>query len=202
MGSIYTRHWKGKDGAIHASPVLWIKYRENGRVKRESTETTNHVVAKRILRSREGDVEKGIPIVPKMRRITFDDAATDLINDYKTNGKKSLEHVTRRIDLALKPAFTGKRLLGITTTEIRAYVAARQQAGAANATINRELAALKRMFSLAVQAGKLHAKPHIPILREDNVRRGFFEAEAFASVREHPNRCAHSSRSRTSPAGG
>ena len=185
MGNIYTRHWKGKDGTIHESPVLWIKYRENGRVKRESTETTNHIVARRILRNREGDVEHGIPIVPKMGRITFDEAATDLVNDYTTNGKKSLAHVTRRIDLALKPTFKGKRLLSITTSEVRAYIAARQQAGAANATINREMSCLKRMFTLAVQAGKLHAKPHIPMLREDNVRRGFFEPEAFENVRTH-----------------
>ena len=41
------------------------------------------------------------------------------------------------------------------------------------------------MFTLAVQAGKLHAKPHIPMLREDNVRRGFFEARQFDAVRAH-----------------
>lgn len=57
--------------------------------------------------------------------------------------------------------------------------------GAANATINRELAALKRVFTLAVQAGKLHGKPHILMLREDNVRRGFFEAEQFEGVCGH-----------------
>jgi integrase len=39
------------------------------------------------------------------------------------------------------------------------------------------------MFSLAVKDGKLHAKPHIPMLREDNVRRGFFEADQFEAVR-------------------
>ena len=42
---------------------------------------------------------------------------------------------------------------------------------------------LKRMFTLAVQAGKLHGKPHIPMLREDNVRRGFFETAQFEAVR-------------------
>lgn len=61
----------------------------------------------------------------------------------------------------------------------------RQTAGAANAEINRELALLKRMFTLAVQGGKLHAKPHIPMLQEDKVRRGFFEREQFDSVRDH-----------------
>jgi hypothetical protein len=43
-----------------------------------------------------------------------------------------------------------------------------------NAEINRELTALKRMFNLAIQAGKLLQKPHIPLLKEDNVRVGFF----------------------------
>ena len=138
-----------------------------------------------MLRTREGDVERGIPINPKMGRITFEDAAADLLNDYKVNGKETHAHAKRRIDLHLKPLFKGKRLLSITTTEIRAYVAGRQAVGAANATINRELAALRRMFTLAVQAGKLHGKPHIPMLREDNVRRGFFEAAQFDAVRSH-----------------
>jgi integrase len=56
---------------------------------------------------------------------------------------------------------------------------------ASNAPINRELAALKRMFSLAIKDGKLHAKPYIPMLQEDNVRRGFF-ADQFATVKAHP----------------
>src|SRR6476660_7599213 len=39
------------------------------------------------------------------------------------------------------------------------------------------------MFSFAKQAGKLHGMPHIEKLREDNVRRGFFEREQFEAVR-------------------
>src|SRR5262249_38009162 len=57
------------------------------------------------------------------------------------------------------------------------------QHGAANATINRELAALKRMFTLAMQAGKLLHRPHIAMLDEDNTRKGFFERAQFEAVR-------------------
>ena len=185
MGSLYKRKQKMPDDTYHELATWWIKYYQGGRAVRESTGTTKEPVARRILRTREGDVERGIPIVPQMGRITFEDAAEDLLNDYKVNGKRTHDHVKRRIDLALKPAFKGKRLLSITTSEIRAYVATRQEAGAANASINRELAALKRMFSLAVQAGKLHGKPHIPMLREDKVRRGFFEADQFEAVCRH-----------------
>jgi hypothetical protein len=49
--------------------------------------------------------------------------------------------------------------------------------------INRELTVLKRMFSLAIQAGKLVHKPHFPMMRENNVRAGFFEREQYLSVR-------------------
>jgi integrase len=152
---------------------------------RESTGTTKETVARRILRSREGDVEHGIPVTPKMGRITFDDAADDLLNDYKVNGRKTVKDAQRRIELHLAPVFRGKLLIGITTDKIRAYVVARQEAGAKAGTINRELAALKRMFTLAVKARKLHAKPDIPMLQENNVRRGFFEPAQFDSVVQH-----------------
>jgi integrase len=41
------------------------------------------------------------------------------------------------------------------------------------------------MFTLAIQAGKLVQRPYIPMLQEDNVRRGFFEREQFDAVRRN-----------------
>jgi hypothetical protein len=46
-----------------------------------------------------------------------------------------------------------------------------------NATINRELIVLKRMCTLAMQAGKLTVRRYIPLLKENKVRKGFFERE-------------------------
>lgn len=185
MGSLYRRKQKLRDGTVRELPTIWIKYYQNGRAVRESTGTTKETVARRMLRAREGDVERGIPIVPKMGRVTFDDAAADLVNDYTVNRRKTLAHVKRRIELHLKPHFAGRRLANITTSDIRSFVAARQAAQAANAEINRELSALKRMYTLSVQAGKLHGKPYIPMLQEDNIRRGFFEPHQFEAVRAH-----------------
>ena len=74
-------------------------------------------------------------------------------------------------------------MASLTTADVRAYVTQRQADKAANGTINRELSALKRMFTLACQGGKLLVAPHIPMLQEDNVRRGFFEREQFEAVR-------------------
>lgn len=197
MGSVYLRQ---------GSTKLWIKYIQHGRVIRESTQTDNIVVARRMLRVREGEVERGVPIDTKAGRITFEEAVTDLLNDYSTNRKKTYAMTKRRVEMHLEPVFGGRRMSSITTSDLRAYIAKRQAESTPErrrtiqdasspeapgpehrkpvsaALINRELTTLKRMFSLAIQAGKLHRKPHFPMLREDNVRAGFFERDQYEAV--------------------
>ena len=162
-----------------------LKYYRNGRPIVESSGTDDKTEAKRILKSREGDIAKGLPLGPKVGRIRFEEAAEDIINDYVTNNRRSLDELERRIRLHLKPALGGRRMAAIATPEIRAFVARRQEAGASNGEINRELTVLKRMFTLAVQGGKLLHRPHIPMLREDNVRTGFFEREQLEALLPH-----------------
>lgn len=172
MGMIYKR-----------GSTWWIKYYRNGVPMRESSESNKESVAKSLLRQREGDIERGVPITPRTNRVSLDDLAADVVNDYRVNGKRSLRDAERHFAIHLKPFFRGRRAASITTPEIREYIAKRQDEEASNATINRELAALKRAFSLAIESGKLTFKPTIPMLREDNVRRGFFEREQFEAVR-------------------
>jgi hypothetical protein len=114
------------DGSVRELPTWWIKYYENGRARPESTRTTKETVARRILRSREGDVEHGIPINPKMGRVTFEEAADDILNDYRANNRRSLDGVERRLRLDLRPYFRGRLLVSITTADIRTYIAKRK----------------------------------------------------------------------------
>jgi integrase len=72
-----------------------------------------------------------------------------------------------------------------TTADVRAYIEKRQAAGFQNGSINRELAALKRMFRLAGQGDHLFRVPHIPMLKEADPRAGFFEADQFRAVLGH-----------------
>jgi Phage integrase, N-terminal SAM-like domain len=71
----------------------------------------------------------------------------------------------------------------ITTDRVRKYIAKRQEGGAANGSINRELSALKRSFSLVMQAGKLFHRPYIPMLEENNARQGFLDHAGFLAFR-------------------
>jgi integrase len=117
--------------------------------------------------------------------VTFEDATADLVHDYTTNRRRSLRVVTLRLAKHLTPFFERRRLMTITTADARAFTARRQAAGASNATINRDLMLLKRMGTLAMQAGKLTVRPYIPLLKESHIRTGFFEPAQFTSVTHH-----------------
>lgn len=188
----------------------WIRYYRDGKRYEESSGSTREGDARKLLRLREGDVERGVPVTPKVARLRFEEAAADVVNDYRTNRKRSTDDVERRIQKHLLPFFAGRRLASISAADIRSYIAARQQqrtvtskafafvtragttcrmpaqqravAGVSNAEINRELTTLKRMFNLAIQSGKLLHKPHVPMLKENNVRTGFFESHEFDAV--------------------
>ena len=73
----------------------------------------------------------------------------------------------------------------ITTGEINRFVAHRQDQAAANAQINLELAVVRRMFVLAVDAGTLLHRPRVRMLKLNNIRTGFFEPQEFEAVRSH-----------------
>jgi integrase len=170
---------------LREQSVWWIKYQVNGRPVCVSSESERKVDAQRLLREREHLVDVGAPPATHAAKVTYDEAAVDLINDYIANKRRSLRTVRGRLDKHLTPYFHHRRLASITTADARAYTAERLTAGASNATINRELIHLKRMCTLAAQAGKLMVRPYIPLLKENNVRKGFFEPEQFASVRQH-----------------
>ena len=104
-----------------------LKYRPGRRAIVESSGTTIKTDAKTELQKREGAIANGQPLLPKVaRQFRFEEAATDLINNYKIEGRKSLDELERRINKHLMPYFRGRRMSTITTAQVRAYIAKRQ----------------------------------------------------------------------------
>jgi integrase len=174
MGSIYKR------GAVY-----WLKYYKNGKPYRESAKTEKETEARRLLKKREGEISEGkIPGI-YFDKVKFNDLADDFLTDYRINGRKSLKRAERSVN-QLKTFFGGNKAPDITTPRIQSFIEKRIEQGMSNATINRELAALKRIFNLGLQQTppKVDRVPHIPMLKENNVRKGFFEQGDFINLRE------------------
>jgi integrase len=157
----------------------------NGKRVRESTETDNKRLAETVLKEREGRVATGQPILPRADKILYAEIAQDLRDHYKVTGSRELEEAEYRLK-HLDTFFTGWRVARIDASAVDAYVVSRQQQGAANGTINRELGVLGKMLRLAYRHHKLIRLPVFGTKpKEAAPRQGFFERDAFESVRKH-----------------
>lgn len=173
MGCVYRR---GK--------TYWVKYYRHGQQFAESTGSDKMEVAKRVLKIREGEISEGKLPGVCFDRISIDDLMDDYLTDYRINGKRTLPKAERCVKFLLQE-FRGMRVTEISTASIKRYIEKRLSQGLRNATINRELAAIKRAFNLGARCTppKVAHVPYIPMLRENNVRKGFIEHKDFAALR-------------------
>ena len=131
---------RGMGRIFKRGSVYWVAYYHRGKEFRESSESDNESTAKKLLKKRIGEVAQGRLHGANQERVTFEDLAQALLADYQINGRLSAR--SARLSIShLREFFGFDRAIDITTDRIKAYAADRQKAKAANASINRELAA-------------------------------------------------------------
>lgn len=132
------------------------------------------------------ETERDLDMVGKSARLVTPMVSSllkDLVEDYHINGK-SLYWCKLVVRVHLEPFFGTMRTGKVETTTLRKYIVQRQEAGAKNATINRELSLLRRAFHIAFQSDppRVSRVPKIPKLEENNARKGFFEDDQYRAI--------------------
>jgi hypothetical protein len=102
-GSTVSHHYPQRTGV--RGHCGFRRHRSSGE---ESAQTGKHETARDLLKQRQGDVAKGVPMSAKIGRLRFDDAAADMLTDYKINGKRSHDNLKNTIIAgALEPGSAG-----------------------------------------------------------------------------------------------
>lgn len=113
------------------------------------------------------------------------DLAALIRDDYAAHDRRSADRLERSLSHLLAGLGEQTPARIVDEGRVTAYIAARRADGAAVATVNRELAALRRAFRLAMRAGRVERRPDVQALTERNARQGFFEPEQLRAVLRH-----------------
>ena len=138
----------------------------------------------RLLKKRWQGIGRRRFIGPSEDRVLLTDLLDAVKTDYELNGRRSGWTLAYRLQ-PLRTAFAGERAVDITEERIARYTTARLAEGYAAASVNRELAALRRSFRLAVRQKRISVAPTITLLVENNARQGFVEPATFAEIAKH-----------------
>lgn len=165
------------------SRFWWIAPWIEGRQVPQSSGETDYDLAERKLRILEGKIAGGAPIKARTDRDCFENMLRAVETDYAVKQRRSSKDLKRRIDKHLIPRL-GHLPAGKVAPAIPDYILERRkdERPASNASINRELAIIRRAFTLGMRSGAVSSSPFIEDLPEDNIRQGFFVEDHFRSV--------------------
>ncbi len=182
-GSVFQRTYRDSNGKLRKTRNWYIEFVVGNRTIREATDFTKRSDAAEFLQRRLADATGGKVVLS--RNVTYDDLRKLIVVDYQNNARKSFRDLQTTRLPKLDAVFGGTKAIDITTTAVERYKSLRLSDEAAPASINRELASLKRMFRLGLRQGMVSTMPYISMLAEHNVRKGFFELDQFRAILKH-----------------
>jgi hypothetical protein len=177
-GSVYLKDDPNSPG--QKLQTWWISYYIDGKRKRESSKSGKKSDARSLLKRRMGEHALGLEIGEEPKRLTFEDLETGFRRSFENSGRRSLRRAGNAWD-RLREHFGAWKARAITANSLESYAADRLNE-AAPATVQYELAVLRRAMTLAVKKGQLRSRPHFPHVGVHNARTGFFTREEMEKI--------------------
>lgn len=164
-------------------------YDENGKRVRECTKTTNKALANKILAKRLEDVRLRKFGMENPDRLLFKELVKKYFNYAESEIKATTFDRYKVSSTQLMEEFSGKYIDRITVLDIEEYKQKRLKK-VKTATVNRDMALLRRMFNQAKKWDLLAKSPmdKVDFLREDNIRTRYLEKEELDRLL---NECRH-----------
>ena len=104
--------------------------------------------------------------------------------DYEINGKRSKPLVDMYIRNQLAPKLGARIAEHVRKSHVEDYKSTRKKEGASEVTVNRELAILKRAFTLGIEDELVERKPVIKLYPEPEPREGHYEHDEFLKFQD------------------
>jgi len=158
----------------------WLDYSNGGTRHREPAHTASRSEAQRLLRQRLTEREAG-KVIGRPDRVTFQQLRELAERQYQLDGRRSLDRLNCAFEHLQGFLGTEAKAQDITAARLDAY-AAQRLPSASRATVNYELAAMRKAFRLAIAKGLLASMPAIRLPRVHNARQGFFDDGDFAAL--------------------
>jgi integrase len=179
------------NGGVYQVPGsrFWqISYQLNKKTERESSGCLTKTAAAEKLKERLLAIGNGNFLGPRIQKISVDELYADLVQDYRIKGQ-TVEWAERVWNIHLKASFDGVRAANVGTRQIASYVEKRKGESAEESTINRELALLRRAFSLGFDAepqkvGRVPKFNRFIVSEKGRERRGFVEEHQYQKLKE------------------
>jgi integrase len=173
-------------GLIKRGGVFYYKIRNtDGAFAVRSLHTRIKGEAEAQLDQRMTEVKAGT-FNPNAEDVRVCDLMPAVWNDYEKRHRRTLDWAKARWERHLRPYLGMLLAEQVGTEDLNSYILARQKEGAKDASINRELALLKRAYHLAMKARprRVSIVPPIDMLTEDNIRTGFVEYGDYVKLAE------------------
>lgn len=176
---------KEADGDVRFSVNLMVDGQRIHRVVGRESDGATRGQAEQLVEKLRTDARADRLDLPQGRKLhrTFAEAAADYLEKMEEIGGKDLANKRRHLNVYLVPHFATERLDRFTTFALQRYRKTRRDAGASDATVNRELATFLHMMNRAVEWKwiKVDQKPRIPrVAEERKARRALSPSQAQA----------------------